>query len=349
MAPTSILDLPNELILQTLSSFQTTELLTITTLSHRFHALIIRLLQTRLFQAANLPDHTLLLECYHPSQKLTEPPLYCTYLGTPGLDTCVEDDNEDHYNPIGRISTLRNLYSSFIPYRRQIKPYAKQYRHPAGDIPGSRTHPSSSSAVKEEEQDAVRQILSLEGHELFTQLCAVTNIVRVGPRNGLFRSFVEVQEGVVRVWREWLARRASMDAGGTESTIEISALNLDKPNGKNVIRENDVDGTGIIDICNDDRILWIDMPKNVGLRVDVSEKKWRRNMPVLMHADEEVSVSYEVVYQGTRYDRELQDISNINGHPELLVRTSHLLLMLEKSALQQENHSGKAVVFGSFG
>jgi hypothetical protein len=35
-------------------------------------------------------------------------------------------------------------------------------------------------------------------------------------------------------------------------------------------------------------------------------------------------------------------------HPELLIRTSHLVLMLEKSMMQEDN-SGKAVVFGSFG
>jgi hypothetical protein len=34
---------------------------------------------------------------------------------------------------------------------------------------------------------------------------------------------------------------------------------------------------------------------------------------------------------------------------ELLVRTSHLLFALEKSLVQEDNSSGKAVVFGSFG
>jgi len=44
-----------------------------------------------------------------------------------------------------------------------------------------------------------------------------------------------------------------------------------------------------------------------------------------------VSVSYEIEYQ------------------ELVIRTAHLLLTLEKSDNQEENHSGKAVVFGTFG
>jgi hypothetical protein len=34
---------------------------------------------------------------------------------------------------------------------------------------------------------------------------------------------------------------------------------------------------------------------------------------------------------------------------ELLIRTSHLLFALEKSLVQEDNSSGKAVVFGSFG
>jgi hypothetical protein len=34
---------------------------------------------------------------------------------------------------------------------------------------------------------------------------------------------------------------------------------------------------------------------------------------------------------------------------EVLIRTSHLVLVFEKSLLQEDNSSGKAVVFGSFG
>ena len=34
---------------------------------------------------------------------------------------------------------------------------------------------------------------------------------------------------------------------------------------------------------------------------------------------------------------------------ELFIRTSHLLLALEQSLTQEDNTSGKAVVFGSFG
>jgi hypothetical protein len=39
----------------------------------------------------------------------------------------------------------------------------------------------------------------------------------------------------------------------------------------------------------------------------------------------------------------------LTSHTELLIRTSHLLLVLEKSMVQEDNSFGKAVVFGSFG
>jgi hypothetical protein len=40
---------------------------------------------------------------------------------------------------------------------------------------------------------------------------------------------------------------------------------------------------------------------------------------------------------------------NLTSCAELLVRTSHLLFALEKSLVQEDNSSGQAVVFGSFG
>jgi len=118
---------------------------------------------------------------------------------------------------------------------------------------------------------------------------------------------VEVEDGVVRVWRDWLGK---VTGGG--STISAQ--------GKEVLP------------TDQKRILWVDTARNVGLRVRVKETKWRREQqPILMFAGEEMPVSYEIEYE------------------ELLVRTSHLLLKFEKSLLQQDNTSGKAVVFGSFG
>jgi hypothetical protein len=292
-----LFDLPNELIIQTFSLLPTTTLLPLASISRRIHSLVLSVLKTRLYQAATLQTHTLLLECYHPSQKLTEPPFYCAYVGTPDLDMGTPRDKwQIESNVIGRLDALHNLYSIFTPYRRTIS----RRPHPAGDVPGSRTHPSSSqpstTSGKTEpvETEVVRQLLSLEGHELFTQLCAICNIVQVGPRNGLFRTFVEVADGVIRVWRDWLASmsRQTGDVSVSSASQKTSLSTVSKGKEIQVLHRDSVQ------THENSGILWIDSKKDVGLRLKVTEKKWRSNMPVLIHADEEMSVSYEIEYQG---------------------------------------------------
>lgn len=157
-------------------------------------------------------------------------------------------------------------------------------RHPAGDIPGSRTHPTSSSsraarlATFEEQAatDCVKQVVSLEGHELFTQLCANANLVQPGPRRGLFGSIQPLEEGVVRVWRDWLGKMVSSGRNGESSSDRVRRA-----------------------IVGDESVLWIDLKKHVGLRVRVYRRDLRRRMPVLWSASEDdVAVSYEIEYQG---------------------------------------------------
>ncbi|QDS69791.1 hypothetical protein FKW77_010387 [Venturia effusa] len=343
MTATSLHDLPNELILHVFALFPTSTLLSLTPVSHRFHHLVLRLLQARLLQAAELPDHTLLLECHHPSQKYTEAPLHCPYLGTPVL----ENREIGIDGSVGSLSILRGIYSSYQPRRR--RPDVPVRKRP-GDIPGSRTHqetspqPESSSPISGSissngpilEPDTVKQIISLEDHELFSQLCATVNLVRNGPRMGLFRSFVSMNdESVVRVWKNWLGRRAVVDSSSSlpsADTIDFgisyddTSILLPPCKGRNdkSVANSIQDG-----IAEDESILWFDLHKHIGLRVNVRETKWAGDpMMLLTNADE--AVSYEVEYK------------------EMIVRTSHLLLFMEQSLKQQDNTTGKAVVFGSW-
>jgi hypothetical protein len=58
-------------------------------------------------------------------------------------------------------------------------------------------------------------------------------------------------------------------------------------------------GSATEEVQRDERILWIDLKKNVGLRLKVAQWEWRRDMPVLWNADEDdVAMSCEVEYQG---------------------------------------------------
>lgn len=146
----------------------------------------------------------------------------------------------------------------------------------------------------------------LDESELFSQLCTVTNLVKVGPKPGLFLSHVNVGDGLIRVWRQWLSVQAARCVAGAETT-----------------------GAGAgSDSADREHILWADAAKQVGLRFRVCEKS-DGPRPVLALSDEDLPVSYTLEYE------------------ELLVRTTQLLLSVEKSNVQEVTSSGKAVVIAS--
>ncbi|EFQ35989.1 F-box domain-containing protein [Colletotrichum graminicola] len=78
--------------------------------------------------------------------------------------------------------------------------------------------------------------------------------------------------------------------------------------------------------CTDEStILWVDAAKNVGLRFRVTEVTQER-LPPYRGSDEDPPVAYSLHYQ------------------ELLVRTSHVLLAMEKAVVQEVINSGKATI-----
>ncbi|EDU44209.1 F-box domain containing protein [Pyrenophora tritici-repentis] len=312
--------LPNELLLHLFTPIPTPELLPLTTISHRIYTLILRILHNRLVAAAELHDHSVLLECFHPSAKLTEPPYFCTYRGTDGLVRY--DEYDPNKTDVGRLGEMYNMYSRFRPHRRELEPGKKRVKPRPGDVPGSRTFPG---AVQERyEGESVKQTLGLEAHELFTQLVAQTNLVKIGVHN-FFTNFVNIEESVLRVWRDWLRETAAR--GATVNTDVPNEVVEEVGKGKEVVREVAEEKADL----EDSRILWVSPRKNSGIRFNVRERKLRRDAPILISTDEDMPVTYEIEYD------------------EVLIRTSHLLLMLEQSMLQEDNSSGKAVVFGSFG
>lgn len=316
----------------------TPELLPLTSISRKLSIIILRILHNRIVAAAKLNSHSLLLECYHPSAKLFEPPYFCAYHGTDGL-SLYETQTENEGDIGVRLGKMRNMYSHFRPQRRELEDGGRRVR--PGDVPGSRTFPGTVQDRYKGEK--VKQILSLEAHELFTQLVAQANLVKIGPRHGLFTCFVEVEEGVLRVWKDWLE---DMAGKGKERSAEIARQMVEEVGrGKEVVQE----------VCEDDmdvedgRILWVSGSKNTGIRFNVRDRKFRRDTPILFRADESMPVSYEIEFDGERAFPRVKNTIVLIYDAELLIRTSHLLLMLEKSLVQEDNSSGKAVVFGSFG
>ena len=116
--------------------------------------------------------------------------------------------------------------------------------------------------------------MHLDADELFTQLCAVTNLVKVGPRRGLFLSVDTVNDSVVRVWRDWLLEQAQRSATKQQQAGQTS---LDDPS-----------------------ILWVDTSKNVGVRFRVIPRE-EGQTPLLLNRNEDPPVSYTLEYQGQPY------------------------------------------------
>ena len=229
--------------------------------------------------AASLEDLKLILECYHPSAQYTEPYLFCEYLGTPGLCDDIEGEGSVYWSAggKGRLGELRGIYSRFRPTRPDADPPLRS--HPAGGAPGSRTYTASPAHERLGMTDWVTQTINLDVNELFSQLCVSANLVKLGPRRGVFLSCIDVlRKTTPRIWRNWLAENADEKAE-SPSTSDLRPAEL----------SNDLDG---------ERILWVDTNKNLGIRVQVQERRWRRHTPVLMCKDEDQAVSYSLVLEG---------------------------------------------------
>ncbi|KAK1752180.1 hypothetical protein QBC47DRAFT_68044 [Echria macrotheca] len=182
---------PNEILLSVLTHLPSDELLRLTTVSRRFCSAVLRLFRQRLADTAALPDHRLILECYQPSAKLSTPYLYCDYLSTDGLS-----DPESELTP----SSLASSYSHFRPVKQDENRRGRR-----------RYFTASSAAVpgaSPDLPDVPSQDIFLDEDVLFSQLCTVTNLVKMGPKPGLFLSHVNVGDGLIRVWRNWLAANA---------------------------------------------------------------------------------------------------------------------------------------------
>ncbi|AEO66573.1 uncharacterized protein THITE_33997, partial [Thermothielavioides terrestris NRRL 8126] len=305
------------LLISILSYLPTETLVPLIMVSHRFYAATIRILKDRLNRATSRPDQRLMLECYHPTEKLYTPYLYCNYLYTDSFDAveaAAEGAAPRLRSSVGRTTTdaggggggagggLRGIYSHFRP------------------VSHDETAPRSSSRARARSNGSGggggRPAIDiyLDPDELFSQLCAITNLVRLGPKPGLFRSHVNVVDGLARVWRGWLAAEA---ATATATATGAGAAAAAGGAGAGVSGQHE-------------SVLWTDAARDVGLRFRVAEKDIRAEHPVLVASDEELPVAYRLEFE------------------ELLLRSTTLLAMVEKSEVQVVAAEGKAIVLASF-
>ncbi|KAK4465875.1 hypothetical protein QBC42DRAFT_333136 [Cladorrhinum samala] len=298
---TPIDTLPNELLIDILSPFSTADILPLLPISRHFHSVILRILRQRLTRATSLPDHRLILEAYHPSAKLSTPYLYCDYLYTDKTLHGKEQEEQTGGSDGGTLQSLSQTYSHFRPvvqeenqrararYRSRL--LAQQSSSGDGEGGGGDAKPPPEWQLETIPSHEV----FLDEDEMFSQLCTVTNLVKTGPKPGLFLSHVNVSDGLIRIKRDWLAARARK--GG--------------------------------DSDDEDAILWADAARTVGVRFRVREMDTGIERPVLVAEGEEIAVSYRLEYV------------------ELLVRTSRLLMMVEKSEGQEIDPQGGAVVIAA--
>ena len=277
-------------------------------MSHQFQDLSVNIVHNRLSRAAFLDERKLILECYHPSAQYTEPYLYCDYLRTQGLSDEVQGQGKLHQvssEPGGR-SPLQMLYSHFRPTQKDPEPNVVR-SHPAGDIPGSRTSEAANTRRTKREDEVIKRSISLEAHELFSQLCFSANLVQMGPRRGVFISSIDaVETKTIRIWRQWLAER-SRSMG--EREMKASKTHLSQ-------HVDEIDHNGNDD-CDLDQLVWVDQNKIAGLKLGIREKNRRRDTPILIYQDEDQAVSYSIELQGSCFIRRFPKTkltTNRSGH-----------------------------------
>jgi len=186
-------------------------------------------------------------------------------------------------SPAQQLRVIGAMCSRFRPHRSETgrKPWAK---HPAGDVPGSRTYtppasaastagPSSEPEAKgklpievEKDEQLVTQTVHLDSAEMFTQLCAQTFLATRGIKPGLFHQHVDINQGVIRVFRKWLAGRVA--------------------------------AAGVVSEDKNASVLWANDGEQLGIRLRVKQRSWKRDMPLIVNVDEDDAVLYEIQYEG---------------------------------------------------
>jgi hypothetical protein len=271
----------------------------------------LRILHYRLLIAAALEEYKLILECYHPSCKATEPYLLCTYLGTDGLSDKHEGQGSlyEGCGSTGHLGRLGALYSRFRPKQPEGEQRLWGSRHgpPIGAINGGAEASSTNTTGMESGANGatrddtngsnalVSHTVTLDEFEVFSQLCAVVNLVHRSP----FPTCVNLVEGIVRLWREWLAEQARLRDRSAEPAkdteeAEEEISTFKERNHDDAGKRPDGDPES-----ENHRTLWVDGKRNVGLKIRVREHKWARNMHILVRQDEnDVAVSYEIEFEG---------------------------------------------------
>jgi hypothetical protein len=252
--------------MQILSLLPSRSLLLWTAVSRHFQDLVTHIVHDRLTLAASLQDRKLILDCYHPSDRYSEPYLFCEYLGTSGPNKDINSPGSRSKVRYGgdRSKTLTTMYSRFKPVRADADPALARKHNPdnsgAIDLSGN----ASPTLSEEVDDEIVTRTVNMHSYQAFSPLCIRVVLEQLGPRPGIFLSCTDILEKkIARIWRQWLLENSIDFAEGER-----------------------------------ERMIWADHGQNVGLKVRVREKKWKQHAPILQHKDEDQVITYELDLEG---------------------------------------------------
>jgi hypothetical protein len=189
-----------------------------------------------------------------------------------------------------------------------------------------------AAASSSNKADVPSQIVSLDSHELFLQLCATANLVKAVPNVGFLLNCITIGEGVIRIWRDWLAERAVLPRSKGKSSLRAYSRSA---------------ASNAASFEDRGRMLWLDNECNVGIRLRVIERE-DLGTPILMRLDEDAHVAYSIEYEGMLPESGIYIFSEAKNFLELVIRTTQLLLKVEESLQQETNETSKAIIIGSY-
>jgi hypothetical protein len=259
---------------------------------------VLRILHYRLLLSTPLKDYKLLLECFHPSSKLTEPHVFCKYLGTDGLSQRHDGAGSlyENVDTAQQLSRVTALYSRFRPQvGSEDEEYEEERRNGShfGGSTGRMLLFSGAGFVRADmrrsegnKDEKVLREVTLDGYEDFSQLCVVASLVQVRPGTSLLLSASTIEDGFIRLWRDWLYRQSRKSKQASEIAREEGSEEIQMPS-------------------DSDDMLWVDVGKTVGLKLRVRPKSWNPSFPILIHQDDRDDnawVGYEVFLEGELFD-----------------------------------------------
>lgn len=183
----------------------------------------------------------------------------CDYIGTDGISSSTPSPSGGDELPckIGSLGHLMTMYSRF-------RPHVSEPRR-------TRQRRFRNERLVPHNQDA-SQTITLDPAELFSQLCTNTHVVKTIPNSDFILSCVTIGEGVIRVWRDWLADHKGLCG----ESHEWHGTRW-RPSERS-------------------RMLWMGVGENVGLRVRVAERE-DLSAPVIQDVGEDAMVSYDLEYE----------------------------------------------------